>query len=396
MKLYVDRTVIDRIQKMESYFDILKEAITVDKEAIEKDDTIKEYLQILLCYYEGPEWKRDYELDEKGLLPQDLKRGILSEDGFWNFLCEVEGKHLKENTNHGIKAADNTLNFNAFIEDIRANKWNVFGVEVYRNGQLIHSYGDTRDNRYPIYSATKTITSIAVGFAVDEGKMDVQKSVLEYLPASAVEQMKPEQVEVYKGITMKHLLTMSVSGYPFRPEGDSWLMEALNYPIKDVSQDIFDYSNVSAYLVGVAVSHAVGEPLYQYLDRKLFQPLGIDNPSYATCPDGYFYGASKMELTVHELSKIGLLLYQGGCYNGKRILSEEYVKEATSVQKMNREGGYGYFIWKYRDGFSINGKWKQKCYVLPSKKMVITYLSHIEDDTPDLKRSMEKHILGIE
>lgn len=288
------------------------------------------------------------------------------------------------------------MNFNAFVEDIGKNDWNVFGVEVYYKGKLIHNYGDTTKKRYPIYSATKTITSIAVGFAVDEGKMNIDRSILEYMPADAVARMKAEQRAIYKDITVKHLLTMSVSGYPFRPEGDSWLVESLNYPIADVSKEVFDYSNVSAYLVGVAVSCAVGEDLYQYLERKLFQPLGIHNPPYVTCPDGYFYGASKMELTVHELSKIGLLLYHGGCYEGKQILSEEYVREATDVQKANREGGYGYFIWKYRDGFSINGKWKQKCYILPKEELIITYLSHIEDDTPDLKNSMEKHILGVE
>ncbi len=287
------------------------------------------------------------------------------------------------------------MNFDIFVNDIQQNSWNVFGVEVYRGGKLIHSYGDTTMTRYPIYSATKTITSIAVGLAVDEGKIDIDKSVLQYLPANTLEQMGQEQVKAYKNITIKRLLTMSVSGYPFRPEGRSWLVESLNYPIHDISRNEFNYSNVSAYLVGVAVSCAVGEDLYQYLKRKLFEPIGIINPPYETCPDGYFYGASKMKLTVHELSQIGLLLYNGGCYNGKRILSEEYIKEATSIQQMNREGGYGYFIWKYRDGFSINGKWKQKCYVLPKEELVITYLAHIEEDTPDLKESMEKHILGI-
>lgn len=382
---------MERIKQMESYFDILKEAVSADKDAIEKDDTLKEYFQKLLQYYESAEWRHDYELDEKGLLPPDLKRGILSEDGFWNFLCEVESRH--SDIDH--KNMDDSMDFDAFVEDIKKNDWNVFGVEVYKRGHLIHSYGDTTTTRYPIYSATKAITSIAVGLAVDERKMDIDKSVLEYLPNNVVEQIKEEQAEKYKSITIKRLLTMSVSGYPFRPEGDSWLTASLNYPISDANKKEFNYSNVSAYLVGVAVSHAVGEELYQYLHRKLFEPLGIIKPPYETCPDGYFYGASKMELTVHELSRIGLLLYNGGCYEGKRILSEEYVKDAASVQQMNREGGYGYFIWKYRDGFSINGKWKQKCYILPKEELVITYLAHIEDDTPDLKESMEKHILGI-
>lgn len=287
------------------------------------------------------------------------------------------------------------MNFSAFAEDIEKNQWNVFGVEVYQDGKLIHQYGDTTEKRHPIYSATKAITAIAAGMAVDEGKLDINKPVLEYLPAKFVDEMSQEQIPVYEQITVKRLLTMSIVGYPFRPEGASWLKASLNYPIPDVHKREFDYSNVSAYLVGVATSCALQEDLYQYLQCKLFAPLGIDNPPYKRCPDGFFYGASAMELTVHELSKVGLLLYHGGLYQGQRILSEEFVREATSVQQMNREGGYGYFLWKYRDGFSINGKWKQKCYVLPKDGFMVTYLSHIEDDNPFLKESMEKNIFGL-
>ena len=67
---------------------------------------------------------------------------------------------------------------------------------------------------------------------------------------------------------------------------------------------------------------------------------------------------------------------------------------ASSVQQMNREGGYGFFLWKYRDGFSINGKWGQKCYILPKEKIMVTFLSHLEDGSGDLSESMERHILG--
>lgn len=287
------------------------------------------------------------------------------------------------------------MNFSAFTEEIKKNSWNVFGAEVYFDGELVHQYGDTIEHRYPIYSATKAITSIAVGMAVDEGKLDVHKSVLAYLPNSVISKLPQEQLEVYNCITTKRLLTMSVSGYPFRPTGESWLEETFQYPIPDVNKTEFDYSNFFAYLVGVVASCAVKEDLYQYLNRKLFEPLGIWNPPAMRCPDGYFYGASGMELSVHELSKIGLLLYNGGVHEGRRILSEEYVKEATSIQQMNREGGYGYFVWKYRDGFSINGKWGQKCFVLPKEGLVITYLSHMEENASVVKGSMEKNILGI-
>ena len=78
------------------------------------------------------------------------------------------------------------MNFQDFVEEIRNNQWAIHGAEVYVDGKLIHQYGDTTEHRYPIYSATKTITSIAVGMAADEGKLDIQKPVLEYLPSAAV------------------------------------------------------------------------------------------------------------------------------------------------------------------------------------------------------------------
>ena len=286
------------------------------------------------------------------------------------------------------------MNFQRFTDDIIQNKWNVFGVEVYENGRLAHTFGDTTENRHPIYSATKTITSIAAGMAVDDGRLDLNASVLQYLPERFVRAMSPAQRNTYSHITIHRLLTMSVCGYPFRPEGESWLINSLAIPLPDVHKREFDYSNISAYLVGVAAACAVDEDLYSYLDRRLFTPLGIKNPPCGRCPDGYFYGASNMELTVNELSRIGIMLANGGTYNSQRILSADYVQKATSIQQMNREGGYGYFIWKYKNGFSINGKWKQKCYVMPDKQFIVTFLSHIEDKVPGFMESLEKNILN--
>lgn len=287
------------------------------------------------------------------------------------------------------------MDFTTFVSDIEKNQWNIFGVEVYENGRLIHKYKDTCQSRFPIYSATKTIISIAAGIASDQRKLELESPVLAYLPAAAVSQMSEAQRAAFQAITIRRLLTMSVDGFPFRPEGESYLKSALSSPVENVRTRIFNYSNIPAYLVGVALTNAVGEDLFLYLNRNLFLPLHIENPIYKRCPDGYFYGASGMELSVHDLSQLGLLLYNGGLYEGKRIVSEEYVKAATSIQQMNREGGYGYFIWKYREGFSISGKWKQKCYILPERKLMVTYLSHIEEVMPELLKSMERNLLGV-
>ena len=287
------------------------------------------------------------------------------------------------------------MNFESFIQDIQQNNWNVYGVEVYEKGVLTHTYGDTEKNLHGIYSATKTILSIAVGIAWDRGLIDLNKALPEYLPDDVLSTLTKEQRDTFDRITIHRLLTMSVGDFPFRAEGDNFLKFALNCKIQDPDEKVFNYSNISAYLVGVALHHALGEDVGIFIEKNIFAPLGITQYEYGRSPEGYFYGASEMRLTVNSLSRIGQMLYNGGVYDGKRILSEEYVRMATSVQQMNREGGYGYFVWKYLDGFSINGKWGQKCYCLPQQELMITFLSHIEEDTYGLKLSMEKHLLGI-
>lgn len=156
---------------------------------------------------------------------------------------------------------------------------------------------------------------------------------------------------------------------------------------------VFHYNNVAPYLVGVALSEALGQDLGWFIEQEILAPLGIDRFEYGRCPEGYFYGASQMILSVNSLSRLGLLLLGGGMYEGKRILSAKYVQRATAVQQMNREGGYGYYLWKYRDGFSINGKWGQKCWVLPREGIMVTMLAHLEKDSHSIRECMEHYIL---
>ena len=285
------------------------------------------------------------------------------------------------------------MNFEAFVKDITDNKWNVFGTEVYKGNDLIHTWGDTF-GLHEIYSATKTVLSVAVGIAYDEGLIDLNRSVLYYLPKQETALINDKQLDLFKKISIERLLTMSVCGFEFRASGDNWLEFALNSRIEPDKKE-FNYSNISAYLAGVCLTHAIGYDLGEFIKKRLLKPLGIENYEYDRSPEGYFYGASAMKLSVHDLSKIGMLLYNSGTFGGKRIVSKEYVDLATGVRLMNREGGYGYFIWKYRNGFSINGKLKQKCYVLKDEGLIVTYLSHIEDESHDLLKSMEKNILGI-
>ena len=85
---------IERIRQMELYFDTLQKALNENPYAFQKDTSLKEMLKILIQYYEGGQWLSDYELDEKGVLPQNLKRGVLSQDALYDFIERTETNQL--------------------------------------------------------------------------------------------------------------------------------------------------------------------------------------------------------------------------------------------------------------------------------------------------------------
>lgn len=77
---------IERVQRMEKYFDRLQEVVSENPHMLQEDEDIKEMLHLLVEYYEGGQWLRDYELDEQGMFPEGLKRGVLAEDSVYDFL----------------------------------------------------------------------------------------------------------------------------------------------------------------------------------------------------------------------------------------------------------------------------------------------------------------------
>ncbi len=87
---------IKRIQKMELYFDVLKFVTSTDPDSVLQDEYIKGMLTELVEYYDNGQWMKDYECDERRELPADLKRGVLSEDGIYNLLCEIHALSINE------------------------------------------------------------------------------------------------------------------------------------------------------------------------------------------------------------------------------------------------------------------------------------------------------------
>ena len=88
------KIAISRISKMEEVFDELQLAFSKLNKDFLSNKKMKKKLNRLISYYENGKWLKDYQLDEQNKLPKNLKRGILSQDGIYDFLCEVESREV--------------------------------------------------------------------------------------------------------------------------------------------------------------------------------------------------------------------------------------------------------------------------------------------------------------
>lgn len=88
--MQTNETIIERIRRMEFYFDTVSQAVSGGADSALNEPPIKAMLNALTEYYENGQWLADYEADERGELPSDLKRGVLSQDAVYDLLCEIK------------------------------------------------------------------------------------------------------------------------------------------------------------------------------------------------------------------------------------------------------------------------------------------------------------------
>ena len=276
------------------------------------------------------------------------------------------------------------------MDALKKKNLSVHGVHVFQSGRTLLSHSFSPDIRYPVYSATKSILCAAIGMAADAGRLSPDTPLAGLLEQKYLSAVPAARRDAFRRLPLRRFLTMSIPGYPFRPAGDDWLADSLALPVDYAAPPAFQYSNIPAYLAGIAYANAVGMHLADYLTPRLFEPLGIENPPFQNDPQGRFYGATGMQLTLEELSRFGQLLLHGGVYAGKRLLSEAWVKEASALQIPNDRHGYGYFLWRgASDCFYISGKWGQICLIVPQKQLVMTCLADLPERAEELRTVME-------
>lgn len=229
------------------------------------------------------------------------------------------------------------MNFDAFEK--KAKELGVLGIVVTKDGKEIGKKLWDEQCRRNVYSASKSFTSTAVGIAVKEGLLSLDEKLVDCFAEDLPETVSDNLAKA----TVKDLLTMCLGQEKAelmgaqRPvyEEEDWVKMSLAFPFVYEPGTKFVYNNVGPYLAGVLVERRAGCDLVSYLYPRLFKPLGIARPTWELDPYGHVFGAGGLFLTMDELHKLGLLYLQNGNWNGKQLVPESWVKEATSKQVEN-------------------------------------------------------------
>lgn len=274
-----------------------------------------------------------------------------------------------------------------------AESKNSSAVMIVHNGKVVlekHWHGHKPGDRTNSASMAKTITSLLIGTAIEQGKIkSIDESASTWIPAWRNDELRD--------ITLRHLLTMH-SG--IEPEGQyedpfsnaCYIVFGTDLPYLVDSAvrvhppgEVYDYNNICFQSLGAVIEAATGKRYAEYLSECLWKPLGnsdgavwLDKPGGCARTYGFIFAG------IEDWARIGLMLMNDGVWNGRQIVSKWYLDEM--LKPSPKAGYYGFGIWKAADDlpvdeedtpfldkdlFWLDGHSKQRVYVSRARKLVI-------------------------
>ncbi len=282
----------------------------------------------------------------------------------------------------------------AFLEAAEQGECGLHSFMLLRHGHVVAEgwwspYAPTAPHM--LFSLSKSFTSTAIGMAVAEGRLSVDDPVLAFFPAEAPR--KPS--ENLAAMRVRHLLSMS-TGHDHdttehlhkRRDGD-WVKAFLVRPVAHAPGAHFLYNTGATYMLSAIVQRVTGQTLLEYLRPRLFEPLGIEGATWETCPRGVNTGGFGLSIKTEDIARFGQLYLQRGCWQGRQLVPEAWVAEASAKQVSNASNtevdwqqGYGFQFWRCRhDAYRGDGAFGQFCVILPEQDAVVA----ITAGTPNMQ-----------
>jgi len=292
----------------------------------------------------------------------------------------------------GVEASGIT----AFLDAVAQSKHEFHSFMLLRHGKVIAEgwWNPYRaDLKHTLYSLSKSFTATAVGFANAEHKLALNDKVISFFPNQL-----PDTVSPYLSqLTVKDLLTMSVGQEPdptdaINPD-TNWVRRFLALPIAHQPGTTFLYNSMASFMLSAIVQKVTGEKVIDYLQPRLFKPLGITGIDWETSPKGINTGGWGLRLKTEDIAKFAQLFLQKGKWKGRQILPLGWVEEASTAKIIQHpdmpqakrdssdwEQGYCYQMWRCRhNAYRGDGAFGQYAIVLPEKDAVIAITSETAD-----------------
>jgi CubicO group peptidase (beta-lactamase class C family) len=302
---------------------------------------------------------------------------------------------------------------------------NTHSILISKKGKIVYeNYFDGYNENIPhdMRSASKSISSAVVGIAKDKSLFNnVEQSIFDFLPKkyqSYKDSLKTE-IDVQSLLTMSSGLDAIDYGINANPKSSAteqnyqrtpdWIEAILTAPMIHKPNTKANYGSANPALLGVAMDSVVSGPLELFIDKYLFQKLGISNYIIQTDLRDKPYFGGGMYLTPKDMLKFGELYLNKGKWNDKQVLSKKWIKKSftnyLNLENTADKNGYGYLWWHHT--YIINGKevksieargaGGQYIFIIPKLKVVAVISSgnyrNRKGQQPE--KILEKHILPI-
>ncbi|MEK5438174.1 MULTISPECIES: serine hydrolase domain-containing protein [Paenibacillus] len=271
----------------------------------------------------------------------------------------------------------------SFIDAVETQSLGLHSFMLLRHGYVVSEGWWSpykSDLPHMLFSLSKSFTSTAIGFAVTEKLITLDDAVISFFP----EEAPATNTDNLSNMTIRHLLMMGTGHVVdtmdtlHKSADGNWVKAFFSVPVEKQPGTHFLYNTGATYMLSAILQRVTGQTLLEYLEPRLFAPLGIHGATWQSCPRGINTGGFGLSITTEDIAKFGQLYLQKGIWNNQRILPEQWINEATSKHISNGEGdhdwalGYGYQFWRCQHGaYRADGAFGQLCVVLPDQDAVI-------------------------